>query len=118
MKELGLKIEKENGLDIKKDFAYTTVSNETGKMRIKGEIHHDRFYEHNAKDRTASIENNRRIEPEREPNQERAERVRRELNKANEKRFNKVTELFKHSRERAEREHKQTLEVGKLESIN
>ena len=59
LQELGLKIEKENGLDIKKDFAYTTVSNDTGKMRIKGEIHHDRFYKHNAKDRTAQIENNR-----------------------------------------------------------
>jgi len=118
LKELGLKIEKENGLDIKKDFAYTTVSNESGKMRIKGEIHHDRFYINNAKDRTAQIENNRRIIEEREPNQERAERVRKELNKANEKRFRTVTKLFSKSRARAEAEHKQTLKMGELESLN
>lgn len=118
LKELGLKIEKENGLDIKKDFAYTTVSNETGKLRIKGEIHHDRFYEHNQKDRRSQIDNNQRIGEQREPNQERAERVRRELRRANERRFNKVSELFKSSRARAEREHIKTFEVGKLESLN
>lgn len=118
LKELGLNIEKENGLDIKKDFAYTTVSNDTGKMRIKGEIHHDRFYEHNAKDRSSQIESNRRITAEREPNQERIKTVRAELNKANEKRFKTVTKLFKHSRARAEREHTKTLEMGELESLN
>ncbi len=117
LQELGLKVEK-FGHDIKKDFYYATVSNDTGKIRVKGDIYKDEFFKHNAKDRTASIENNRRIEPEREPNQERAERVRRELNKANEKRFRTVTKLFKHSRERAEREHSKTLEVGRVESLN
>lgn len=118
LKELGLKIEKENGLDIKKDFCYTTVSNESGKLRIKGEIHHDRFYEHNQKDRSSQIDNNRRIIEEREPHQERAERVRKELNRANEKRFRKVSKLFSHARKRNRREHKQTLKVGELESVN
>lgn len=118
LQELGLKIEKENGLDIKKDFAYTTVSNESGKMRIKGEIHHDRFYINNQKDRTAQIDSNQRIVEDRGSIEERAKQVQRELRKANERRFNKVTELFKHSRARAEREHKQTIEVGKLESLS
>lgn len=118
LKELGLKIEKENGLDIKKDFAYTTVSNETGKMRIKGEIHHDRFYEHNQKDRSSQIDNNRRIEPDRGSIEERAKQVQRELRRANEKRFNKVSRLFSHARKTNRREHKQTLEVGRLESLN
>lgn len=118
LKELGLNIEKENGLDLKKDFAYTTVSNETGKLRIKGEIHHDRFYTHNQKDRSSQIDNNKRIIAEREPNQERIKEVRAELNRANEKRFKTVTKLFKHSRERAEREHSKTFEVGRVESLN
>ena len=117
LQELGLKVEK-FGHDIKKDFSYVTVSNETGKLRIKGDIYNDKFYEHNREDRSSQIDNNRRIEQEREPNQERAERVRAELNRANEKRFRTVTKLFKHSRARAEREHKQTLEVGELESVN
>ena len=118
LKELGLKIEKENGLDIKKDFAYTTVSNETGKLRIKGEIHHDRFYEHNQKDRSSQIDNNRRIKPDRESIEGRAKQVQRDLRGANERRFNKVTELFKVARARAEAEHSKTLEIGRLESIN
>jgi hypothetical protein len=118
LKELGLKIEKENGLDIKKDFAYTTVSNETGKLRIKGEIHHDRFYEHNQKDISSQIDNNRRIEPDRESTEGRAKQVQRELRRANERRFNKVSKLFSHARKTNRREHKQTLEVGRLESIN
>lgn len=118
LQELGLKVEKENGLDLKKDFAYTTVSNETGKLRIKGEIHHDRFYTHNQKDRSSQIDHNQRIIAEREPNQERIKTVRRELNKANEKRFNKVTNLFKSARARAEREHSKTLETGRVESLN
>ena len=118
LKELGLKIEKENGLDIKKDFCYTTVSNETGKLRIKGEIHNDRFYNNNQNDRSSQIDNDRRIEPSRGSIQERAKQVQRELRKANEKRFNKVTELFKSSRARAEAEHSKTFEAGKLQSLD
>lgn len=117
LEELGLTVER-FGHDEKKDFYYATVSNESGKIRVKGDVYNDRFYEYNAKDRSSQIENNRRIIEEREPNQERAERVRKELNRANEKRFKTVTKLFKHSRERAEREHKQTLEKGRVESIN
>jgi len=117
LQELGLKVEK-FGHDIKKDFYYATVSNESGKIRIKGDIYKDEFFKHNAKDRTASIENNRRIEQEREPNQERIKTVRRELNKANEKRYNKVTELFKSARARAEAEHSKTIENGRVESLS
>lgn len=118
LKELGLKIEKENGLDIKKDFAYTTVSNETGKLRIKGEIHHDRFYTNNQKDRRSQIDNNRRIEPDRESIEGRAKQVQRELRRANERRFRKVAKLFSHARKTNRKEFKQTLETGRLESIN
>ncbi len=117
LEELGLKVEK-FGTDLKKDFSYATVSNDTGKMRIKGEIYKDEFWKFNREDRTAQINNNQRIIEQREPNQERAETVRKELNRANERRYDKVTSLFKVARARAEREHKQTLEVGRLESLN
>lgn len=117
LEELGLTVER-FGHDEKKDFYYATVSNESGKIRVKGDIYKDEFFKHNAKDRTASIENNRRIEPDRGSIEERAKQVSRELRKANEKRFNKVTKLFKHSRERAEREHSKTIEVGRVESLN
>lgn len=117
LEDLGLKVER-FGHDIKKDFSYVTVSNETGKLRVKGDVYNDKFYEHNREDRTAQINNNQRIIAEREPHQERIKTVRAELNRANEKRFKTVTKLFKHSRARAEREHKQTLEVGRVESLN
>lgn len=117
LQELGLKVEK-FGYDIKKDFGYVTVSNDSGKIRVKGDIYKDEFFKYNREDRTAQIESNRRITAEREPNNERIKTVRRELNKANEKRFNKVTELFKHSRARAEQEHKQTFENGRVESLS
>lgn len=117
LEELGLTVER-FGHDEKKDFYYATVSNSSGKMRIKGDVYNDRFYEYNAKDRAAQIDSNKRITAEREPNQERAERVRKELNKANEKRFRTVTKLFSKSRARAEAEHSKTLKVGELESLN
>jgi len=117
LEDLGLKVEK-FGHDIKKDFYYATVSNESGKIRVKGDVYNDKFYEYNREDRTAQIDNNRRIEQEREPHQERAERVRRELNRANEKRFNKVSKLFSHARKSTRKEYRKTLENGRLESIN
>ncbi len=101
LEELELEVIKDNGLDLKKDFAYITVQNETGKMRVKGEFYHDRFWEHNTEDRRTQIESNQRIKQDTEPNRERFERVSKQLNKANEKRFNRVTELFEPARQRA-----------------
>lgn len=59
-KELGLKVEK-FGYDIKKDFAYTTVSNESGKIRVKGDIYKDEFWKYNREDRNSQIDNNERL---------------------------------------------------------
>ena len=87
--------------DIKKDFAYVTVQNDTGKMRIKGEFYDGEFFSYNAKDRRTQIESNQRIKEHTEPTHERFTRVQRELRKANEKRYDRVTELFRASRERA-----------------
>ena len=87
--------------DIKKDFAYVTVQNDTGKMRIKGEFYDGEFFSYNEKDRRTQIESNRRIKKDTEPTNERFARVQRELRKANEKRYNRVTELFRVARERA-----------------
>lgn len=116
LEELGLEVIKENGLDIKKDFAYATVQNETGKMRIKGEFYNDRFWQHNAKDRRTQIESNQRIKEHTEPTHERFTRVQRELRKANEKRYNRVTELFRTARERANKQINET--TSKAIAIN
>lgn len=117
LEELGLTVER-FGTDLKKDFSYVTVSNESGKIRVKGDIYKDEFFKHNAKDRTTSIDNNQRIIADRGSIEERAKEVRRELNRANEKRYAKVTKLFSKSRARAEAEHSKTLKMGELESIN
>jgi len=108
LEELGLEVVKDNGLDLKKDFAYITVQNETGKMRVKGEFYHDRFWEHSTEDRRTQIESNQRIKQDTETIQERFTRVQRELRKANEKRYNKVTEHFRASRARANKQIEET----------
>ena len=90
--------------DIKKDFAYVTVQNSTGKMRVKGEFYDGEFFSYNAKDRRTQIESNQRAKEHTEPINERFTRVQRELRKANEKRYDRVTELFRAARERANKQ--------------
>lgn len=102
--------------DIKKDFAYVTVQNGTGKMRVKGEFYDGEFFSYNAKDRRTQIESNQRIKEHTEPNHERFTRVQRELRKANEKRYDRVTELFRASRERANKQIEAT--TSKATEIN
>lgn len=49
LEEAGLKIEK-IGHDKKRDFDYITVSNETGKLRLKGGYYGERFWQHTRED--------------------------------------------------------------------
>lgn len=102
--------------DRKKDFAYVTVQNDTGKMRVRGEFYDREFFSFNAEDRRTQIESNQRAKEHTEPNHERFTRVQRELRKANEKRYNRVTELFKTARARANKQINET--TSKAIAIN
>lgn len=102
--------------DRKKDFAYVTVQNASGKMRVKGEFYDREFFSYNAEDRRTQIESNKRIKENAEPISERFTRVQRELRKANEKRYSRVTELFRTARARANKQIKET--TSKAIAIN
>jgi len=99
LEELNLKVER-FGKDLKKDFSYVTVSNNTGKMRIKGEIYNEKFWEYSSDVRKEQIKLNTKGFEENEVGQ-RLITVRKSLNKENEFRYKKVQESFLKSREKA-----------------
>jgi len=115
LEELDLEVVKFDR-DRKKDFAYVTVQNDTGKMRVRGEFYDREFFSYNAEDRRTQIESNQRAKEHTEPNHERFTRVQRELRKANEKRYSRVTELFRTARERANKQINET--TSKAIAIN
>ena len=110
LEELGLEVVKFDR-DYKKDFAYVTVQNSTGKMRVKGEFYGRDFFSYSTKDRITQIKSNQRDRKNTEPTNDRFVKVQQELRRANEKRYKKVTELFRASRERAIKELRKTREV-------
>lgn len=99
LEELNLKVLR-FGKDLKKDFSYVTVSNESGKMRIKGEIYNEEFWKSSKSSRKEQITSNLRNFTKDEINQ-RFVNTRKALNKENEKRYKKVEAHFLKARERA-----------------
>jgi len=91
-----------SGYDRKKDFHYITVADENGKkMRIKGEMFTESFFEQ------MKIRQYRQIVENYKPVSDRERllaETRAKLNKENEKRYKVVQKLFRHGRERAKAE--------------
>ena len=112
LEELNLKVER-FGKDLKKDFSYVTVSNENGKMRIKGEIYNEEFWKTNKSSRKEQINTNLR-EFTRSEEDQRFLNTRKALNKENEKRYKKVEELFLKSRERAVKQQQEIESKSKV----
>lgn len=98
------------GRDIKKDFDYITVQNESGKMRIKGDIYSERFFKYSREDRESQISSNRRIRDNEGSTNERLSSVQRRLSTYNGKRLRRVEELFESSRARARERIQRTLQ--------
>lgn len=102
LENLDLKVER-FGTDLKKDFSYVTISDDNGKkLRIKGEIYNDKFYENTRADREKQIRDNKRDFGNTESREVRLKQVQTKLRNANEKRYSRVTELFAASRARAD----------------
>lgn len=99
LEELNLKVER-YGKDLKKDFSYVTVSNYSGKMRIKGEIYNKDFWNNDYETRQKQLEFNSKIFQEKEVGQRLIE-VRKDLNKENEIRYKKIQDNFLKSRSKA-----------------
>jgi len=89
LEDMGLKIEK-IGHDKKKDFDYITVSNETGKLRLKGDYYGERFWQHTGEDQAQPA-------GDRERDRKLKERLDREL----EKREKWIDSRYQSARKRA-----------------
>lgn len=108
LEEIGLNVER-FGKDIKKDFSYVTVSNKTGKMRVRGEFYNEDFFKCTQEDRKIQIETNKKSFGNIDKDI-RLKEVENKLKKENEKRFEVVKKLFKSSREKASKEHEKLTE--------
>jgi len=89
------------GHDNGKDFDYITIENDTGKLRLKGDIYGERFYEHHAEDRAEAIRSQRSLEAGDRTDRGSLEQAKRELDKANRARSIFLGKRFKTARKNA-----------------
>ncbi|XPV69781.1 MAG: hypothetical protein ACNI25_04220 [Halarcobacter sp.] len=108
LEEEGLTVEK-FGKDLKKDFSYVTVSNETGKMRVRGEFYNEDFFKCTQEDRKIQIKTNKKSFESVDKNT-RLKEVENKLRKENERRFKVVKKLFNTSRKKASYEFEKIIE--------
>ena len=98
--EKGNRVIKE-GYDRGKDFHYLTISNDTHKIRIKGDIYGREFYEHHREDRAKAIENNRSIKPGVKESGRSGEELERALSAERDKRLKFIETQYGRARKRA-----------------
>ncbi len=108
LEEIGLTVER-FGKDIKKDFSYVTVSNETGKMRVRGEFYNEDFFKSTQEDRKKQIKANKKSFGNIDKDT-RLKEVENKLKKENKKRFEVVKKLFNKSRKKASKEFEKIIE--------
>jgi hypothetical protein len=100
--DFGLEIVKQD-FDQTKQQHYLTIANDTGKVRVFGEIYSKEFYDDSRTDRKKQVENNirfREIEPR---SQKLFDRISAELEIENGKRAKYLDSRFGHAREKAEK---------------
>lgn len=104
VQELGLEITKED-YDRSKEFHYFTVENDTGKIRLKGEIFDEGFWRNNSReDRGAALKNDRSARSGFRRDTAAVEKTRRELEKELVKRERAITKRYGSARKRAKEE--------------
>ena len=102
LKDLGLEIAKK-GYDKTNDFYYFTIQNDSGKMRLKGDIFDDKYYRKNKQSEGVSIARAERIGRD---NTEAYEVYKRELDKRLQRIETQYGSARKRATERREREFK------------
>jgi hypothetical protein len=102
LEEQGLNIIKV-GYDKPKDFHYLTIENQSGKMRIKGEIYNEEFWSNSRKNRTEQVSNNRRNPSMGSTSQRGFDELKTKLEQYNSKRKREVNKQYKPARQRAEK---------------
>ena len=102
IKEQGVKITKV-GYDKSKDFHYLTIENESGKMRIKGEVYNEKFWSNNRQNREEQISSNQRNSPEGREDERGLEKLTKKLDNYNRKRKREIDKKYNPARQRAEK---------------
>lgn len=115
LKEAGLSVDNV-GHDFAKDFHYITVSNESGKIRLKGDLYNAEFWEHSREDRTKQISTNQQFRDTYNRSQSEYERIQAELKKELVKRHTAVTKRYQSARARADEKLEQLQQKNKQKS--
>jgi len=102
IEEEGVKITKV-GYDKPKDFHYLTIENESGKMRIKGEIYNEKFWCDSRENREEQISSNQRNSPVGGENERGLDELKKKLDNCNSKRKRAINQQYKPARQRAQK---------------
>jgi len=97
---LGLEIVNE-GYDKGKEFHYLTVQNESGKMRLRGDIYGEQFYDLTREDRAERVSTNRSFTTRDAELRESGEYVKQALQRERRKRLKFIEKQYGRARERA-----------------
>jgi hypothetical protein len=106
IEEQGVKITKV-GYDKPKDFHYLTIENESGKMRIKGEVYNEKFWSDSRENREEQISTNQRNSPMGREDERGLEQLTENLDNYNNKRKREIDKQYKPARQRAEKRAKE-----------
>ena len=99
-----------NGHDAKSDFHYITVKNETGKIRLKGELFNEQFYEYKREDRQEQIRANTSTRRSEQGNNADPQCIEEALKRSLDKRHQEITKRYETSRATA-RERYRTIQA-------
>jgi len=102
IEEQGVKITKV-GHDKPKDFHYLTIENESGKMRIKGEVYNEKFWSNSRENREEQISTNQRNSPMGREDERGLEQLTEKLDNYNSKRKREINKQYNPARKRAEK---------------
>jgi len=106
-----------SGFDKGKEFHYFTVSNESGKLRLKGDIYGERFYRHSQSDRETAIKNNRSLENGRKEFGRSEQDIKQTLSRELTRRFEWIDQQYGNSRRRAVEEKRRAIERSLEERV-
>lgn len=104
LEAMGLTIAKVD-YDRTKKFDYITIENDTGKLRLQGEIYGRKFYEHSGEDRAAAIASGGSLEARNRYDRPSLEQAEAALERANKQRSKFLEARFRTARERALSSH-------------
>ena len=109
LKELELEPNEKQGHDFKTDTYYITVANESGKIRLKGELFNERFFEYTREDRSQQIGSGTSIRRAEQCYYGTDTAVSAKLEKVLQHRRKEVSKRYKESRARAIESHRKLL---------